>query len=143
MRIIKALFDKLNNAIPIEPPETGGILGSTDGEVIDYFIPDLPSDTGLHYCSYKPNVRYFNAKIAEWQERSIQFMGIYHTHFANVKTLSSADRTYIEQIMLAMPQGVGWLYFPIFTLPERVLTPYIALKCDKSVTIDNDELIIL
>ncbi len=51
-------------------------------------------------------------------------MGIFHTHFANVSTLSCADIVYIENIMRAMPETVQHLYFPLYLLPSRELVCY-------------------
>lgn len=125
MQISLAMLSFLNNNISDFPPETGGILGSDSNDVITDIILDIKSNTG-HCCSYSPNVDFLNSCIAEWAERNIQFVGIFHTHFAGVQTLSEADKKYIVSIMQAMPGGIDKLYFPIYVLPDRELICYVA-----------------
>lgn len=114
------------------PFEIGGILGSADGEAVTEIIMDRCN--GEQYrCSYIPDVKYLNKCIAEWHEKSIRFMGVFHTHFANVKTLSQGDKAYITAIMNAMPDWVETLFFPVFILPKRELISYYANKKENKI----------
>lgn len=143
MKILNSIIKEINISVSDIPPETGGILGSSNGNVIDKLIMDHPSETPERPCSYSPNTNFLNHCINKWQENNISFMGIFHTHFVGVKTLSSGDRNYIYAIMAAMPDNIEYLYFPIFVLPDRILVCYKAVKCGSMVDILLDELQIL
>lgn len=76
--------------------ETGGILGSCEGEVIDCFCFDKGiMNTGN---SYNPNVKYLNEILEEWNDNNIKFIGIIHSHMRR-KTLSLADLYFAEKLM--------------------------------------------
>ncbi len=143
MKIKRTVLEKINAAVPDNPPETGGILGSSDGNVIDRLVMDYPSEIPERLCSYSPNTDFLNSCISDWQESNISFMGIFHTHFVGVKTLSCGDRNYINTIMAAMPDSIGYLYFPVFVLPDRSLVCYKAEKNGSMISIVQDELQIL
>ena len=114
--------------------ETGGIIGSKSNEAVTDIVFDLGINQN-HPCSYMPNTDYLNAAINQWEKESICFCGMFHTHFCNVKSLSSSDKRYIYEILKSMPPEVKSLYFPIFILPDKELVPYLAY-------IENDELCI-
>ena len=143
MIIVQAVLDSIHRTIEDTPPETGGILGSKKADVVTHIVFDKSSKSFCRGCSYSPNVSFFNQCIAEWQDNLIQFMGIFHTHFANVKTLSSADIKYITEIMMSMPESITTLYFPVYILPARELVCYKAVRQNSSVQINEDELIVL
>lgn len=142
MRISKSVIDTINNSISDLPPETGGILGSYDKELIDEVVIDSPSPTNTRPCSYFPNVDFLNQNIKLWQDNGISFAGIFHTHFAGVKTLSSGDKKYIDAIMKSMPSYIEYLYFPIFVLPDRELVCYKAIRSNKIIDIQTENLVI-
>lgn len=135
MRILKSVIDTIDRSITDIPPETGGILGSRDNELIDEVVMDLPASTNTRACSYYPNVDFLNHTIELWQRNDISFMGIFHSHFVGVRTLSGGDVKYINAIMSAMPQSVEALYFPVFVLPDRELVCYRAKKTKGAVEI--------
>ena len=142
MRISKSVIDTINNSISDLPPETGGILGSHDNELIDEVIMDSPDPTNTRPCSYFPNVVFLNQNIKLWQDKVISFAGIFHTHFGGVKTLSCGDRKYINAIMCAMPQQITSLYFPVFVLPDRELVCYKAICSNGIVDICAEDIIV-
>lgn len=142
MRILKSVIDTINDSISGLPPETGGILGSHDNELIDEVVMDSPVPTNTRPCSYFPNVDFLNQNIKLWQDNGISFAGIFHTHFAGVKTLSCGDRKYINAIMCAMPQQINGLYFPVFVLPDRELVCYKAIRTNGIIDIQAEELVI-
>lgn len=141
MKITRHSFEIMDKMISAEPPESGGILGSSDGKCITDVILDKTDQTASKCCRYEPNVDYLNECIAEWLDRNISFKGIFHTHFAGVATLSDADIQYIESIMQAMPAQIEYLYFPIFVLPERELVSYKAKKTGTKINIIREETI--
>lgn len=114
--------------------ETGGILGAKDG-VIEYTV----FDKGLKHakCSYEPDVDYLNAAIKKWQENNIEFIGMFHVHFFDVKTLSPEDTDYIKKILSAMPEGIDRLYFPI-VCTTGVIIPYVAIREANEINIIKD-----
>lgn len=107
--ILELLINQLSNTLF----ETGGILGSSNADVIDYFILDDTSPTKQR-CAYYPNVKFLNSEIEKWNEREIIFCGIIHTHFFDVCTLSDEDKEYVKTIMKAMPKHINKLFFPLF-----------------------------
>ena len=122
---------------PAAPPECGGILGGKDG-----IVNRVASDTGgvNEYDFYIPDVSAMNEIISEWKLEDVEFMGIYHTHFAGGEELSFGDIKYIEKIMAAMPDEYI-LYFPLI-LPEKI-TGYRADNIDGSVHIFSDDIQII
>ena len=142
MRISKAVLQSINEFISDTPPETGGILGSRTHNVVEAVAFDLPNTESTRPCAYFPNVDFLNHTIQLWQEDGIRFLGIFHTHFASVKTLSNGDIQYIRQIMQAMPASIEYLYFPVFVLPDRELVCYRAIRTKDGVKIVREPTII-
>lgn len=126
MKIHKNTLKQINDFVPDKPPEVGGILGSRENGIITDIMFDRNQLANNKMCYYAPNVDSLNQCIKEWYNSNIYFKGIFHTHFAGVKTLSEADKKYIYRIMNCMPQEIRQLYFPIFVIPERELICYIA-----------------
>ncbi len=137
MFVKKSVFEVIEKSVTNLRYETGGILGARD-EIITEIVMDLPKTDVSPACSYEPNVDFLNDRIAKWGVGGIAFQGVFHTHFANVKTLSSADEEYIYSIMCAMPPSINKLYFPVFTLPDCKLTGYSATKHVDKVIIDGE-----
>ena len=142
MIIYKSAYNIINNLITDEPPETGGILGSNDGNIITNVIVDRNMEASIKRCIYSPNVDFLNECIATWAEENIVFMGIFHTHFMGVETLSDADKKYIHEIMEAMPKEIESLFFPVFVLPNRILACYkVERRCIMEIKRDNLKII--
>ncbi len=141
MKILKCTYESINHTLSEKPYETGGILGSSNDDVIDEFILDITIPT-KQKCAYYPNVRFLNNEIEKWSDKKIIFCGIIHTHFFDVCTLSDEDKEYIDAIMQAMPKHIKKLYFPLFLLPSKKLIAYSAtLSCGKTI-ISQEETII-
>lgn len=140
MKISQKVIDNINCQISDYYPETGGILGSRDGTTATDVIIEKPLKTHGDYCRYEPDVSFFNTCIAEWQNQGITFIGLFHTHFANVETLSDADRKYIITIMSTLPDEIDSLFFPIFVLPKRELKGFCARREHDSVTINEEKI---
>ena len=141
MIITQSVIDIINRSVSDVPPETGGILGSSDGKQIDHVVMDMPGTNHLKMCAYYPNVAFLNQTIAQWQDNGVSFMGLFHTHFFGVRTLSIGDRKYIREIMNAMPESVDKLYFPLFVLPEREMVCYKALRTNRSAEVSEEAVI--
>ena len=143
MKISKTVLNEINNLISDNPPETGGILGSKDNNIITDVIMDKIKNSSDKICCYEPNVDYFNQHIDKWVKKGIAFKGIFHTHFVGVKTLSCADKKYISAIMENMPEEITYLYFPVFVLPNRELVCYRAEKTNKEIKIYYENVIVV
>ncbi len=130
MVIAKDVYERIVNRQTNAPPETGGILGGSSGVITnEHFDPGMQSE---RMCSYIPNVKTLNDVIKQWQQEGVLFMGIYHTHFWGVSTLSCGDTSYMERILRCMPSQIAYLYFPILVMPDRELVCYKAsIKEDK------------
>lgn len=135
MIISQSIIDLLDKNINNYPPETGGILGSNNGKTINQIVFDKPKPS-KRPCSYSPNTEMFNKVIEDWEKHNIKFCGIFHTHFANIGTLSAGDREYIKVILSAMPKRIDKLFFPIYLLPKRSLIPYSAWLEDGKLCIE-------
>ena len=142
MKINIEILDIIKNSTDNYPYEIGGILGSSNGEIIDKIVIDKLDAIPQRRCTYEPNVEYLNKNIDLWQENDVSFKGIFHTHFGGAKTFSSGDVKYINSIMEAMPPHIEYLYFPIFVLPDCNLVCYRASMVSGSVHIQDDILII-
>ena len=142
MIITKSAMDIIHGSVTDLPPETGGLLGSSDGMCVDTIVMDRYGTQNVKLCSYCPNVTFFNQCIRQWQDQNIIFMGIFHTHFVGVRTLSSGDREYINAIMSAMPEQIDVLYFPLYVLPDRQLVCYKAKRTDKGICIEQEDVMI-
>ena len=143
MKISKNVLYKLNNLISDNPPETGGILGSKDNNIITDIIMDEIKKPSYKICCYEPNVDFLNHHIDKWLEKGISFKGVFHTHFVGIKTLSRADKKYISTIMNNMPEEIAYLYFPVFVLPDRKMVCYRAEKTKKEIKIFYEDVDII
>lgn len=142
MKVSKTVVDRLNRYIPTLSSEVGGILGSSGNGIVDEVFVDLADTSGAKPCMYSPNTTYLNRKIEYWQDRNIDFVGIFHTHFGGACNLSDSDVRYISKIMYAMPPQIDSLYFPVFVLPEMKLVCYKASRANEIISIYSDDLII-
>ncbi|MBR5272317.1 MAG: hypothetical protein IKU25_02840 [Clostridia bacterium] len=144
MTITKNVINRINAMISDEPPESGGIIGEGELEIISEVIFDVRQAVTPSYCFYSPNVEFLNSKIEVWQRENILFRGLFHTHFGNTRSLSVADKKYIIEIMNNMPECIQYLYFPIFVLPDREFVVYKAEKNNNGlITIVQDGLTIV
>lgn len=140
MKIKKNVVDVICAAATEQSCEIGGILGSAEIGMITDFIIDKPDNNRQNKFAYHPNVFFLNRQIKEWANRNIAFAGILHTHFFNSRELSQADVEYIKKIMQCGFGLVEHLYFPVFTLPESVLTVFKASYSENNIEIVKDEL---
>lgn len=141
MTIKEDIFHAIISSPEENPPETGGALGGRNGIVTHAYFDK--GQEGVCPCSYTPNVEKINSVISRWAEEEIDFMGMFHTHFFGVKTMSDGDKRYIYQIMEAISETVDELYFPIVVMPERKLIVYKAICCEEMTAIIPDELKII
>lgn len=143
MKVTKKVINVLTYGIGNDPPETGGIFGIKNCGVVSKVILEKKKEVFKCACRYVPDVDFLNKCIEEWENNKISFAGMFHTHFAGVKTLSDTDEKYICNIMKCMPDSVSVLYFPVWVLPEKILVGYRAEKVENGIHISNEEVIII
>lgn len=136
MLIKKEVYKKIIDYPREIPPEFGGALGGNDG-IISFMLFDEGQNNGKG-CSYSPNVDVVNMQIEQWLNAGIDFMGLYHSHFFGVDTLSKGDIEYIGKIMNSVFEYINELYFPIVVMPERKLIAYKAIWTQGVVNIKKD-----
>lgn len=138
MKIEKELYYKIITICPAAPTETGGIIGAKS-EIITEFVPDT---THSEYGKYTPDTEMINRIIVSWEERNINFRGIYHSHYPENNRLSQTDVEYIKKIMLSVCNIYSFLYFPI-VIPQESITVYKAEIKNNAIVITNDKLQII
>ena len=117
-KIEKAIYDQLLST-PAPPPETGGFLGRRSGVVCP-----LCRDFSLQsqaFLRYTPSQARLDKAITDWRTDGIQFCGIYHTHPANQRRLSTADRQFITAFLNANPAIAEPFLFPVVVPDEEIV----------------------
>lgn len=99
--ITEEVYQEILKTIGSMQPEKGGMLGSSDGSIIDTFVFDKNAITGT--AEYSPNTNFLN-KVLETEWNNISFKGFVHSHPYNGSVLSSADVEYAIRIMNATSQ---------------------------------------
>jgi len=140
LKIKDVLYHQLLESMPIVPPETGGILGGNNNTISELFFDKI--EYNEVFASYKPNISLLNRCIWKWHNVGIEFMGCFHTHPVSQRTLSQADKKYIDAIMRAIPVKNTVLYFPLI-IPKKEIIIYKAKRDGKDVYISDAEMIIV
>ncbi len=135
MEIHKKVFDLIAKAAEkAKDHEIGGILGADKGDFICQVVID--NTRSNDWYTYTPNVELLNEIIARWDQ--CQFIGFFHSHLNNQNTLSVGDRSYIRQIIRAMPSEIIHLYFPLYVIPENKLYGFKAQRVNDEIIITED-----
>lgn len=100
LHITDAVADQIESTIGSLPAETGGFLGTSDGENIDHFYFDHTAETSA--ATYTPNVKAVNRKLKEWNKAGIRLIGNVHSHPEGFVRPSVADVKYAQRIMEAL-----------------------------------------
>lgn len=141
MTIKKQAVEKLWRLNTYSDNEIGGVLGSTDNQIIDVIQFD---ETSVHNAySYSPNTKYLNAILLEWNRRGIAFMGMFHSHLFGIKQLSEKDKCYIKKILSSIHAENTTLYFPILVLPSQEIITYAGKKSSDGITIFKEDVKII
>lgn len=140
MNIKKKTYDTILNKVPASMPESGGIIGGSNGviEVVEFDKGNIIYSEKC--CFYAPDVKKLNQCIKKWKENNIDFYGLFHTHFYGVRSLSEGDRCYIEKIMKAMPATKHKLFFPVIVFPEKEMVVYVAELYRNHVIIETEDI---
>ncbi len=98
--ITEEVLSQIRETVGSQIPETGGILGSSDGKRIDYFYFDKTANvTG---ATYEPDCDKLNLIIQKWYEKGIEFVGFIHSHPRGAVKPSDPDNLYTTKIMKAL-----------------------------------------
>lgn len=90
--ITEEVFTQIRETVGYHIPETGGILGSSDGKHIDHFYFDRTAEvTG---ATYEPDCVELNLVIQKWYEEGIEFVGFIHSHPRGAVKPSDPDNLY-------------------------------------------------
>lgn len=138
MKITKEALEKIIKSYPAVPPENGGIIGSKNGIICEYF-----HDVNSHnydFAIYEPDIELLNSTILLWKEQGIDFQGIVHSHLPEENSLFGADKEYIEQIFETLPREINCLYFPIVLPNTKQIFSYKAMFNNETLSIEHDEI---
>ena len=143
MKITRQMYDEIISQTSDFYKETGGIIGGNNG-VISIQMFDTGSESDC-MCRYTPSTKILNDTIKHWQESELEFMGLYHTHFHSVSTLSDSDRECIKQILINMPSSITTLFFPVVVLPDKTIVSYKASYNNqlRELAITEDDIVIV
>lgn len=134
MKIVESIYQELLYKTEPAIPEHGGILGCKNSIIITvHHDKGIQTDSG----SYQPDIAALNRIISIWQQKGIQFGGMFHTHFITWDALSEADKEFITIIMKAMPDSLKNLYFPL-VFPNNKIIPFLASRKKDGISITKD-----
>jgi len=140
MKIIEDIYYKIIDKCSCSLIEVGGIIGGKNNIITEFeFDKGIGGGSKQHYF---PDIEKFNSCIKNWQKENIEFYGIVHSHFQDTKELSFGDTLYIQEIMLAMPEYIRYLYFPII-LPQKELVSFKVMRNEIEINIINDNVKII
>jgi len=104
------VYNEICNTIGAIKPEQGGILGSSDGTIIDNYYYDFNSKRTSF--SYSMNVSVLNEVIHQWNDNDIRLMGVIHSHPEGFNIPSMGDVETASNIVRKIDVG-GEFFIPI------------------------------
>ncbi len=130
-------YNVLKN-ISINDYEIGGIIGGRKNIVFNVCFDktDIQYNMGV----YTANVEYLNSVIKMWQNDSIEFYGIFHSHTNGVRDLSKGDIDSICTIMKGLPNDIDKLYFPLI-IPNETVLLFSAQRLEHEISITKENVI--
>ena len=118
MKIAQSVYQQIIATIGNTSPELGGILGSTDQEIITHYHFDEQGYSTEY--SYTPNTHELNKVLADWSQKNIYFVGMVHSHKPDCKIPSCMDIEYAQRILKGLPE-TNKFYLPILVCDEEPL----------------------
>lgn len=113
------VYEEICRTIGTRRPESGGILGSSDGgRTIDYYYFDSTASTSG--ATYQPDTEAINTVIKSWNQMDISFVGVIHSHPWGCNTPSVGDYIYASNIIDAMDLPNDILYTPIVQVDSKL-----------------------
>ncbi len=138
MKLSKKLFDEIIYTVEISPYESGGFLGGVNDTVTNVVYDSKNS----YFASYIPDNDLLNDSIRTWAKNSIEFLGMFHTHYPNCASMSLGDEKFISELMKNICDENDILYFPI-VIARKEISVYAAKLINSKCEIKKDELILL
>lgn len=109
MNISKEVLCAIYDSIGAYVPEKGGMLGTSDGLMVDNYEFDYSAKVG--YASYTPNVTFLDEALSDWCDNGVGLIGFVHSHPMGCIHPSNADINYTAKIIKAAE--VDHLFIPI------------------------------
>ena len=125
LTITKQVQDQINQTIGRFSPETGGILGSSDGgKTVDHYYFDHSAKTSSG--TYSPDTATVNHIIAMWNQKDVELIGVIHSHPKGNTAPSHGDAQYVKSIMNALniPGGFFMVIAQVASPPNGKTTLY-------------------
>ena len=111
VKVSYEVYEQIKATVGSYRPETGMMLGSSDGQVIDECYFDRKARTNC--AAYSPNIAHLNnVVLPDWNSRGIQMVGFVHSHPRGCITPSFSDVNYAGQLLRVLP-GLSRLVMPI------------------------------
>jgi len=95
-KVTTEVLDKIKSLMMSTVNESGGLLGTSNGKVIDLFWFD--EGRRCNARTYNPDVKRWEERLLIWYDRKIEFCGIIHSHL-NKQILSSRDVKMAREIL--------------------------------------------
>jgi len=120
LRMTESVYSAIRDTIGSRPAEQGGMLGSSDGSIIDHYHFDEHAESTD--ATYSPNVEALQSVLREWAEQDIEMMGFVHSHPPGVLRPSKGDIKYAAAIIAVNDS-------------DRLALPIVQTGCDGSFDI--------
>lgn len=113
------VYEAIRNTIGRCHPESGGMLGSSDGgKTITHYYFDRHAQTSG--ATYSPDTETLNQVIRQWETEGVLFVGMIHSHPTGYIKPSQGDFLYAERILQAMQLPNDTLYTPIVQVSSEL-----------------------
>lgn len=119
IKVSKSVIEDIINSLGKTPYETGGLIGSSDNNVIDSFCFIEGRDSSA--TEYIPNVELMQQGIMMWDEKHIRFKGIIHSHL-DYQHLSVKDIEMARKILSI--NSLSNILLPVFVVQGQRLIWY-------------------
>ena len=129
MLINSKVFYCIKNHLCNYDCESGGIIGGKDGVVTEFFFDGIGDSN-----EYVPNIKKLNSVIQSWDDQSIDFLGVVHSHRCKPE-LSFADVEYARSIVTN--NGISEIIMLVYVLELKNIYAYKVTKTNiYSLSID-------
>ena len=119
IKVSRETIEKISRFLDSTQYESGGLIGSSNGENIDTFYYDIGRRSNTN--EYIPDVNKLQRELSNWDEAHIIFQGIIHSHSISDR-LSPRDIQVAREILNM--NKLSKLYMPIYLLNARKLFWY-------------------
>ena len=135
----KEVINQIKVTIGANIPETGGWLGSSDGQHIDHYYFDDTATTS--HATYTPDTDRVSEVINAWSEHGVKLVGCIHSHPYGMTTPSKADFDYALKIIKTYNldrflMTIAQVAYPLNPTATRLYS-YIYYKKNRKCTIDE------